>query len=83
VGDQWYNIFIKRHKEELRQGQCKIQDTNQLTWCTKENFQNMYSCVYESMVEAGVAVKFDEKLMLDINNKITLIPEEMYSEKTR
>jgi hypothetical protein len=61
VGERWYSNFINRHKEKLKRGRCKIQDVNRLTWCTTEHFQNMYDAVYEEMVNAKVAIKFEEE----------------------
>jgi hypothetical protein len=83
VGDRWYSNFLNRHSDELRCGRCKIQDTNRQTWCTKENFMNMYSCVYESMVEAGVAVKLDEEVMMDREGNETLDPSQQFGRKTQ
>jgi Tc5 transposase DNA-binding domain len=53
----WYRGFMNRHKEALKRRKCKVKDTNRHTWCTYENFANMYTGVYEAMVEAGVATK--------------------------
>jgi hypothetical protein len=58
VGDKWYTNFIWRDKDELKVGRCRVQD---VTWCTKDHFRNMYDSVYESMVGAGVATKLDEE----------------------
>jgi hypothetical protein len=51
---------------------CKVQDRNRLTWCTEDNFSNMYNSVYEAMVEAGVAIKHEEEVWLDKDNKIKI-----------
>lgn len=38
----------------------------------------MYDEVYDMMVKAGVAIKLDEKVMLDIDGKVVYSKEEMY-----
>jgi hypothetical protein len=73
---------MKQHGDKLKCKPCIIQDRNRLTWCTQENFLNMYNTVYEAMVEARVAIKFDEEVMLDRNGNITTNPEEMFGRKT-
>jgi hypothetical protein len=83
VGDRWYSNFMRRHKENLKRGRCKIQDSNRLTWCTTENFQNMYDSVYEAMVDAKVAIKFDEEEMMDRDGNITLDSNKQFGRKTR
>jgi hypothetical protein len=83
LGNRWYVNFLKRHDEELKRGKCRIQDNKRRTWCTIENFLNMYECIYESMVECGVAVKLDEEKMFDKNGNITEDPEEMYGRPSR
>jgi hypothetical protein len=50
-------------------------DRNRSTYCTQENFANMYESVYEKMVEAGVAVKFKEEMMFDKEGNITDDPK--------
>jgi hypothetical protein len=65
LGKAWYNGFMKRNKEKLKRGKCKIKDIKRNTWVTYENFSNMYDCVYDSMVEAGIAEKVEEELLFD------------------
>jgi hypothetical protein len=51
---------------------------NRSTYCTYKNFANMYGSVYDKMVEAGVAVKFEKELMFDKERNKTNDPEKMY-----
>jgi hypothetical protein len=44
---------------------------------------NMYTSVYEAMVEAGVAIKLEEELMMDRNGNITLEPSQQFGRKKR
>jgi hypothetical protein len=83
VGARWYSNFMKRHGDKLKSKPCRMQDRNRLTWCTVENFENMYTAVYEAMVEAGVATKYDEEVMLDRNGNITNDVEKLFGRKTK
>jgi hypothetical protein len=46
VGQRWYESFIKRNKDVLKRGRCKVKDQKRRTWCTFEHFSNMYNGVY-------------------------------------
>jgi hypothetical protein len=83
VGDRWYQNFMTRFEHKLRRARCKVMDTNRRTYCTYENFANMYDCVYENMVEAGVAIKLDEEVMFDIDGNITEDPSKMFGRPSR
>ena len=56
---------MNRQSHVLKRAQYKVMDSNRHTYCTYENFANMYDAVYEHMVEAGVAIKLDEEKMFD------------------
>jgi hypothetical protein len=43
----------------------------------------MYTAVYETMVEAGVAIKLDTEVMFDRDGKITDNQNELFGRKTR
>jgi hypothetical protein len=83
VGTRWYVNFMKRHQEEIKCKPCRVQDRKRLTWCTYSNFSNMYKGVYESMVDAGVAIKHNEEVWLDINNQVTINQDEAVGRKTK
>jgi hypothetical protein len=83
VERRWYNSFIKRNKEELRQGRCKIKDQKRRTWCTFEHFSNMYEGVYKAMVESKVAVKLNEEVMLDGEGNIVSNVQDMVGQPTK
>jgi hypothetical protein len=59
AGCRWYKGFMSRNKDILKQGKCKVKDQKKRTWCTEENFANMYKGVYEAMVDAGIVVQHD------------------------
>jgi hypothetical protein len=83
VGNHWYKNSVNRHKDKIKCKPCRVQDRKRLTWCTHDNFRNMYDSVYEAMVEAGVAIKHEEEVWLDINNQITINQDEAVGRKTR
>jgi hypothetical protein len=43
----------------------------------------MYNAVYDTMVEAGVAIKHNEEVWLDVNNQVTINQSEAIGRKTR
>jgi hypothetical protein len=77
VGERWYQNFMRRNEDPLKRARFKVQDANQRTYCTYDNVANMYNSVYESMVEAGVAIKLDEEAMFDNEGNITGDPSKM------
>ena len=50
---------------ELKRGRGKVKDIKRHTWCSYENFENMYRCAYSQMVEAGVAIELPEEKYFD------------------
>jgi hypothetical protein len=83
VGEGWYQGFMKRKSDVVRTKQCKVQDCKRYTWCTYNNFFQMYNDVYKRMVEAGVAKRLDEEVMLDKEGNIVTNKEEMFGHPTR
>jgi hypothetical protein len=71
VSKSWYQGFMRRNADKLKRGRCRVIDTNRHTWCTYENFERMYEGVYAAMVEAGIAVRSEEKVMYDEKGEIT------------
>jgi hypothetical protein len=65
VGISQYNKFMRHNKHTLKRGQCKPHNINWYSWCTIENFANMYDGVYNNMVNAGIAEKLDNEIMYD------------------
>jgi hypothetical protein len=62
LSDAWYCGFLHRFSDELTRSAIKIKDVKRNTWVTKDNFLNMYTNVYETMVEAGVAEKLEQEI---------------------
>lgn len=83
LGTRWYDNFMTRYAHVLKRGRCKHKDIKRKTWCTKEHFTNMYDAVYEKMVEAKVAIKLEEEVMLDIDGNQTDDEEKQYRRKTK
>jgi hypothetical protein len=78
----WYRGFMRRNGDQLKRRKCKIKDVNRHTWCTYENFSNMYDGVYAAMVEAGVATKVEQEIMYNVRGEETLDPKEMVGRPT-
>jgi hypothetical protein len=78
VGNCWYSNFMEINVDQLPCGHCKMQDQNQKSWCTQENFMNMYTCVYKAMVKAGVVIELDEEVMMDKNGNVALDPAQQF-----
>ena len=83
LGTRLYNGFMKRYSDLLRRGRLRHKEVKRSSWCTKEHFKNMYDAIYEKMVEANVAKKLDEEVMLDIDGNIVDDETKMYGRKTR
>jgi hypothetical protein len=60
VGEKWYRHFMDRFSDKLKRSRVRILDEKRVNWCTFENFENMYECIYKNMVECGVAIKLDK-----------------------
>ncbi len=54
VGEKWYDSFMKQYSHFNRKQKCKVQAMTRSYYCTKENFSNMYNCIYKNMVEVQV-----------------------------
>ena len=52
-------------------------------WCNTENFENMYDCVYKSIIACKVAVELDHEVMFDRYGKEVDDVELMYGRPTR
>jgi hypothetical protein len=70
VGEGWYRGILKQNAEFIKIQWCKVQDCKRHTYCTYNNISLMYDYVYDRMVEAGVANKLDEPVMLDKDGNI-------------
>ena len=64
LGDAWFRGFMRRNRDKLRRSRVKVKDDKRHTWCTYENFDNMYDRVYEAMVDAMVAKHCEEEMMV-------------------
>lgn len=57
LGIGYWSRFRQRHEHRLTSKKCVQFGHNMSEWCTYENFETMYSLVYEAMEHAGVAKK--------------------------
>jgi hypothetical protein len=83
LSNGWYRGFMSRNSETLKRRKCKVKDSNCHTWCTYKNFSNMYTGVYEAMVEAGVAEKLETEIMFDKNGEETQDKKHMVGRPTK
>jgi hypothetical protein len=62
---------MSRNSDELKRRKCEVKgkEINRNTWCTYKNYSNMYTGMYEAMVEAGVAEKLETEIMYDKNGE--------------
>ncbi len=70
IGISWYHLCIQRNSDKLTWKKALIRDVQCETWVMYKNFQNMYECVYNQMVIAGVARKIPEKVYRDRDGAI-------------
>jgi hypothetical protein len=62
---------MKQNADTLKRGRCWVLDANQHSWCTYENFKQMYKGVYSEILKAGIAVEKEEPVMYDAEGKET------------
>ena len=53
----WCQRFMKRLRHKLPSATGRTFSCNREDWCTYDNFLNMYNCIHEEMVGAGVKKK--------------------------
>jgi hypothetical protein len=72
VGKGWCRGFLKRNSDLIRTHVAKSRIVNNTpgVWCNYNNFFQLHDDIYAWMVEAGVAIKLDEELMLDKEGNI-------------
>lgn len=69
VGYGWYHGFFKRYKHLLTTKHGERYASNRAEWSKKIYFEQMYSKIYENMIHAGIAEKFEKETYLDRNNQ--------------
>ena len=56
---------MKQHKTKLKSGKGRKFSCNREDWCTYDNFLQMYKCIYDEMILAGVAAKIEVPVYMD------------------
>jgi hypothetical protein len=82
LGPKYWKNFKKRHPE-LKQRRAVRFDSNREDWCTKDNFEKMYSHIYPAMVQSGVAIELDEEVMVTAEGNITDVQTKSWGRKTK
>jgi hypothetical protein len=83
VGKAWYEGFLKRNGKTLTRKQIKLRDSKRRTWCTTFNFERMYECVYNALVECGIAEQLEHEVMLDRDGNIVDYPKLMFGRPSK
>jgi hypothetical protein len=65
LGRGWWNKFMRRMRHKITSSKGRKFSCNREDWCTYDNFLNMYKCIYEEMVGAGIAEKLDVPVFMD------------------
>ena len=65
LGQAYWNGFMKRNGDKLVSKRGQKYATDRANWSTYFNFKSMYINVYDAMVDAGVAVEFDDPVWMD------------------
>ena len=65
LGSNWWRRFMKQNKSKLSSGKGHKFSCNREDWCTYQNFLNMYHCIYDEMLLAGVAAKIEVPVYMD------------------
>ena len=61
----WWRRFMRQNKTKLNSGRGRKFSCNREDWCTYDNFFNIYKCIYDEMLLAGVAAKIEVPVYID------------------
>jgi len=75
--------FMKRNSHLIKAKKGVKFDSKRADWCTYQNFQLMYDEVYEAMVAAGIASKFDDPAWFDKLGNIVEDEENCFGLKSK
>ena len=62
---------MKRYWDTLKREKAKTSDNKRNEFITRENFEDMYACVYKQMVTCGVAMELNDPILYDSDGMIT------------
>ena len=80
LGKKWWNKFMKRNRRYLTSAKGRKFSLNRENWCTYSNFLNIYKCIYQEMVDAGVAMELDIPVYMDLDGNVVDV-EDGYGRK--
>lgn len=69
-----------RNRHKLTSAKGRKFSLNRENWCTYSNFLNMYKCIYQEMVDCGVALKLDIPVYMDVDGYVVDV-EDAYGRK--
>ena len=83
LGQKYWNNFCSRHSNQLSAKRAVWFDSNRNDRCTIKNFELMYQKVYNSMVDCGVAIKWeDSEHWVNNENEPVELEKDAYGRKT-
>ena len=83
LGQKDWNNFCSRHSNQLSAKRAVRFDSNRDDWCTVKNFELMYQKVYNSMVDCGVAIKWEDgEHWVNNENEPVELEKDAYGRKT-
>ena len=70
LGQKYWTGFLKQHAIQLTTKQGQHFAANRSDWSKRSYVKQMYDCIYDAYVEAGVAKPLDQPVFMDINGQI-------------
>jgi hypothetical protein len=80
---RWYNGFMRRYEENIRRGKGRVRDIKRHTWCKYEHFEEMYDCIYNCMVEAGICKLNADARYYNLNGVVVTDPANSFGRPTK
>ena len=83
LGAGYWRGFIKRNKHFVTSKKAVKFDSKRADWCTYQNFETMYTEVYEEMVKGGIANKLNSSVKLSKEGLIVEHTHEQFGLDTK
>ena len=73
LGSNWWRRFMKKNITRIQSSKGRKFSCNREDWCTYDNFLNMYKCIYNEMLKAGVAEKIEVPVFMDKKGNVVSV----------
>jgi len=83
LGTGYWRGFMKRNKHLVTSKKAVKFDSKRADWCTYQNFETMYTEVYEEMVKGGIANKLNSSVKLSKEGLIVEHTHEQFGLDTK